>query len=80
VAGGGDWRWRRQRLEEVAGACTKHYSGTLDVVCELQDGTKVAVEMQVVPQSLWERRSLVYATGVYSNQLREGAKWEEVYH
>lgn len=54
----------------------QEYGGSMDLLCSLSSGETVLVEMQVIPQNFWDRRTLAYASNVYSRQLRKGASWE----
>ena len=54
------------------------YNGTMDFVCELDNGDYALVEMQVVPQSHWDERALAYVAAFYGNQLRQGDSWKNL--
>jgi predicted transposase/invertase (TIGR01784 family) len=55
-----------------------HYNGTMDFVCELEDGKYALVEMQVLPKDNWDKRALAYVAAFYGNQLRKGLQWSDV--
>ncbi|WP_338635769.1 Rpn family recombination-promoting nuclease/putative transposase [Spirobacillus cienkowskii] len=44
----------------------------LDVLAELDDGSKINIEMQVAPEKHYVKRSLYYWSSLYSNQLATG--------
>ncbi len=50
----------------------------MDLLCRLANGELVLVEMQVVPQDYWDKRTLAYAGHVYSRQLCAGGKWSDL--
>jgi predicted transposase/invertase (TIGR01784 family) len=51
------------------------FNGTMDFVCELDNGEYAMVEMQVVPQNCWDNRALAHVAHFYGNQLRKGGDW-----
>lgn len=54
------------------GMPSERYGGIMDCVCSLSSGEIALVEMQVVPQDYWDRRSLAYASSIYCRQLVKG--------
>ena len=59
-------RFRRQKL------------GILDMNMEMQNGTKVNVEMQMRRQKHWVKRQLFYLTKLYCGELREGQDYAKL--
>lgn len=59
-------RYKRQKL------------GILDVALELNDNTKIDVEVQVRPQSFWNKRSLFYLAKMYTDELFVGQHYERL--
>ena len=59
-------RYKRQKL------------GILDVALELNDDTKIDVEVQVRPQSFWNKRSLFYHARMYTDELFVGQHYERL--
>ncbi|CAO5676889.1 MAG: hypothetical protein HEEMFOPI_02048 [Holosporales bacterium] len=56
----------------------QEYDGTMDFVCQLNNGDYALVEMQVVPQNHWDERALAYVAAFYGNQLRKGDSWKDL--
>ena len=52
-------RWRWQKL------------GILDIVLELNDDTKVSIELQVKQVKNWDKRQLFYLSKLYAEDLRD---------
>lgn len=52
--------------------------GILDMSMEMQDGTKVNIEMQVRQQEHWVRRQLFYLAKMYTEDLREGQDYDRL--
>lgn len=50
----------------------------LDVVCRLDNGEFILVEVQVKPQDFWDKRALCYAAAFYGNQLKRGGEWGDL--
>ncbi len=50
----------------------------LDVVCRLDNGEFILVEVQVKPQDFWDKRALCYAAAFYGNQLKRGGDWGDL--
>ena len=50
--------------------------GILDVMVELEDGTKLNMEMQVPHFDFWPNRVLFYECKVYTGQIRKGESYE----
>ena len=58
--------WKRYR---------KQKQGILDVLIELNDDTKVNIELQVKFYSYWDKRNLYYLAKMYTEDLRVGEKY-----
>lgn len=54
------------------------YEGAVVCICELDNKDLALVEMQVVPQDLWDRRALAYVAAFYANQISKGEKWDAI--
>ena len=54
------------------------YDGTMDFVCIVNNDVYIIVEMQVVPQKCWDKRTLAYVAAFYGNQLRKGEDWKDI--
>ena len=52
--------------------------GILDVALELNDGTKIDVEMQLRQQKDWIKRNLFYLAKMYADNLWVGQKYERL--
>jgi predicted transposase/invertase (TIGR01784 family) len=50
----------------------------LDLICELDSGQFVLIEVQVQSQDHWDSRALAYAAGFYGNQLKRGDSWKDL--
>lgn len=50
--------------------------GILDVMVEMEDGSKVNMEMQVAYFGWWSSRVLFYVSKVYSGQIKEGEDYD----
>lgn len=59
-------RYKRQKL------------GILDIAMELNDNTKIDVEVQVSPQSFWNKRSLFYLSRMYTDELLVGQHYDRL--
>ncbi len=58
--------WKRYR---------KQKQGILDVVMELNDDSKVNIELQIEMMSYWDRRSLFYWSKMFTEELLAGQKY-----
>lgn len=58
--------YRRQKL------------GILDVLIELNDDTKINIEIQLVRYKYWDRRQLFYLAKMYTSDLKSGEKYEKL--
>lgn len=58
--------WKRYRSE-------KH--GFLDILVELNDDTKINIEVQIAPCKDWEKRNLFYLAKMYTQDLLEGERY-----
>lgn len=64
---------------DIAGLLPKkEYDGRFDLLCRIQGGELVLVEMQVLPQDFWDQRALAYACSVYCRQMEVGMKWGDI--
>lgn len=61
--------WKRYR---------KQKQGILDVVVELNNDSKVNIELQVEVLSYWDKRSLFYLSKLYTEGLLSGQKYEKL--
>ncbi|MBR1771602.1 MAG: Rpn family recombination-promoting nuclease/putative transposase [Lachnospiraceae bacterium] len=52
--------------------------GILDIALELDDGTKIDIEMQLRPQKDWTKRNLFYLTRLYADNLWVGQRYERL--
>lgn len=59
-------RWRWQKL------------GILDIVLELNDDTKVSIELQVKQVKNWDKRQLFYLSKLYAEDLRRGEDYSRL--
>ena len=50
--------------------------GILDVMVELEDGTKLNMEMQVPNFDFWPNRVLFYVCKIYTGQIKKGESYE----
>ena len=50
----------------------------MDLVCRIEGGNYVLVEVQVQNDDHWDSRALAYAAGFYGNQLKRGGKWKNL--
>lgn len=58
--------WKRYRWQK---------QGILDVLVELNDDTKINIELQVAMYHHWDRRSLFYLAKMYTEDLRVGQNY-----
>ena len=52
--------------------------GILDVLVELDDGSKMNMEMQVPYFEFWANRVLFYVSRIYSGQLQKGSDYDKL--
>ena len=52
--------------------------GILDVLVELEDGTKMNLEMQVAYFEHWTNRVLFYVSKIYTGQIQEGEDYDRL--
>ena len=50
----------------------------LDFICRLSSQTIAMVEVQVIPQDLWDKRAVYCSCGAYFNQLRRGGQCKDL--
>lgn len=58
--------YRRQKL------------GILDVLIELNDNTKINIEIQLIRYKYWDRRQLFYLAKMYTSDLKSGERYEKL--
>ena len=51
---------------------------SMDFVCKVDNGEYVMVEMQVMPQKFWDKRTVSYVTVFYGNHLRKDKDWKDI--
>lgn len=56
----------------------KHKQGILDVVMELNDNSKVNIELQIGMLSYWDKRSLFYLSKLFTEGLLSGQKYDKL--
>ena len=61
--------WKRYR---------KQKQGILDVVVELNNDSKVNIELQIEMLSYWDRRSLFYLSKLFTEGLLSGQKYDRL--
>ena len=66
-------------FEDIKGAFPSlERDSRMDLLCRLNNGDLIVVEVQVVTQKFWDKRPLAYCAGTYAHQLRRGDKWEDL--
>lgn len=63
---GNTFLWKRYRMQK---------QGILDVLVELNNRTKINIEMQTTFMNCWDRRNLFYLAKMYTEDLRVGEKY-----
>lgn len=63
---GNTFLWKRYRMQK---------QGILDVLVELNDKTKINIEMQTTFVNCWDRRNLFYLAKMYTEDLRVGEQY-----
>ncbi|MDE6169065.1 MAG: Rpn family recombination-promoting nuclease/putative transposase [Acetatifactor sp.] len=61
--------WKRYR---------KQKQGILDILVELNDDSKVNIELQIKMLAYWDRRSLFYLSKMYTENLLSGEKYQKL--
>ncbi|MBO5071013.1 MAG: Rpn family recombination-promoting nuclease/putative transposase [Roseburia sp.] len=61
--------WRRYRWQK---------QGILDVLVELNDNTKINIELQISRYANWDKRSLFYLAKMYTEDLRIGENYAKL--
>lgn len=61
--------WKRYRMQK---------QGILDVLVELNDNTKINIEMQTTFSSCWDRRNLFYLAKMYTEDLKVGEEYSKL--
>lgn len=56
----------------------KQKQGILDVVLELNDDSKIDIELQIRVLDFWDRRSLFYLSKLFTDGLRSGQQYEKL--
>ena len=54
----------------------KQKQGILDVLAEMNNSTKVSIELQVKHYAYWDRRQLFYLAKLYTEDLRSGENYD----
>lgn len=52
--------------------------GILDVRVCMKNGTQMDLEMQVAPFKFWDNRVIFYLSKMYTDQIKEGHKYEDL--
>lgn len=52
--------------------------GILDVRVRMKNGSQMDLEMQVTPFAFWDNRIIFYLSKMYTDQIKEGAKYEDL--
>ena len=52
--------------------------GILDVRVKMKNGTQMDLEMQVAPFKFWDNRVIFYLSKMYTDQIREGHRYEDL--
>lgn len=50
--------------------------GILDVRIRMKNGSQIDLEMQVTPFAFWDKRIVFYLSKMYTEQIKEGDKFE----
>ena len=61
--------WKRYRRQK---------QGILDVLVELNDDTKINIELQVVPYAHWVKRILFYLSKIFTEDLKVGDNYSRL--
>ncbi len=61
--------WRRLR---------RHKAGILDILVELNDDSKINIELQIRKFSHWDKRSLFYLSKMFTEDLLAGEKYQKL--
>ena len=46
--------------------------------CSMKNGTQMDLEMQVAPFKFWDNRVIFYLSKMYTDQIKEGHKYEDL--
>lgn len=60
--------WQRYQKQKL---------GILDIQLELNDNTKINIEMQLKPQAYWEKRTVFYLAKMFTADLRRGEAYKK---
>ncbi len=60
--------WKRYKRQK---------QGILDIQLELNNDTKINIELQIKQQSHWEKRSIFYLAKMYTADLRRGEAYKK---
>lgn len=52
--------------------------GILDVRIKMKSGTQMDLEMQVAPFKFWDNRVIFYLSKMYTDQIKEGQRYEDL--
>ena len=52
--------------------------GILDVRVKMKNGSQMDLEMQVAPFKFWDNRVIFYLSKMYTDQIREGHRYEDL--
>ena len=52
--------------------------GILDVRVRMKNGSQMDLEMQVAPFEFWDNRVIFYLSKMYTEQIKEGDKYENL--
>lgn len=52
--------------------------GILDVRVKMKNGTQMDLEMQVAPFKFWDNRVIFYLSKMYTDQIKEGQRYEDL--
>ena len=55
-----------------------HRNSRVDLLCTVDGGSHILVEIQAIPQNFWDKRALAYAAKIYGDQLKRGGNWSEI--
>ena len=67
----GTFLWKRYKNQKL---------GILDVLAEMNDDTKIDIELQVKMSRFWDRRQLFYLSKMYTSELRFGEDYDRLKH
>ena len=65
----GTFLWKRYKNQKL---------GILDVLAEMNDDTKIDIELQVKMSRFWDKRQLFYLSKMYTSELRFGEDYDRL--